>query len=148
VRRTASAAHAIFSRHSSYDEGRFHADVKGRLARYGRTPNQLLILPAATFVLGDTEPEAAEKAYHVAGSRSAARPRSSSSNSCGTGLSFSDWQGETGRGERPRESTMDRKCDPADTGRIRRYGCGMRRVHLIRRIFVDLGRVISSSCRG
>jgi FMN-dependent oxidoreductase (nitrilotriacetate monooxygenase family) len=62
----AAAADAIFSRHSGYDEGRaFHADLKSRLARHGRTPDQLLILPAATFVLGDTEAEAAEKAYQV-----------------------------------------------------------------------------------
>jgi FMN-dependent oxidoreductase (nitrilotriacetate monooxygenase family) len=62
----ASAADAIFSRHSTYDEGRaFYADVKGRLARHGRDPDQLLILPAATFILGDTEAEAAEKAYQV-----------------------------------------------------------------------------------
>jgi FMN-dependent oxidoreductase (nitrilotriacetate monooxygenase family) len=62
----ASSADAIFSRHSTYEEGRaFYADVKGRLARHGRTPEQLLILPAATFVLGDSEAEAQEKAHLV-----------------------------------------------------------------------------------
>jgi FMN-dependent oxidoreductase (nitrilotriacetate monooxygenase family) len=62
----AAAADAIFSRHSTYDEGRaFYADLKGRLARHGRTPDQLLILPAATFVLGETEAEAAEQAHLV-----------------------------------------------------------------------------------
>jgi FMN-dependent oxidoreductase (nitrilotriacetate monooxygenase family) len=62
----ASSADAIFSRHSTYDEGQaFYRDVKGRLAAYGRTPGELLILPAATFVLGDTEAEAAERAYLV-----------------------------------------------------------------------------------
>jgi FMN-dependent oxidoreductase (nitrilotriacetate monooxygenase family) len=62
----ASSADAIFSRHSTYEEGRrFYADVKGRLPRFGRTPEQLLILPAATFILGDTEAEAQEKALHV-----------------------------------------------------------------------------------
>jgi FMN-dependent oxidoreductase (nitrilotriacetate monooxygenase family) len=62
----ASAADAIFSRHSTLDGGQaFYTDVKGRLARYGRTRDQLLILPAATFVLGDSEAEAQELAYEV-----------------------------------------------------------------------------------
>jgi FMN-dependent oxidoreductase (nitrilotriacetate monooxygenase family) len=62
----ASSADAIFSRYSTYDEGRaFYRDVKGRLARYGRRPEQLLILPAATFVLGDTEADAQERAHVV-----------------------------------------------------------------------------------
>ncbi len=57
----ASSADAIFSRHSTLDAGQnFYADVKGRLARHGRTRDQLLILPAATFVLGDTDDEARE----------------------------------------------------------------------------------------
>lgn len=59
----AAEADAIFSRHGTLDAGReFYADVKGRLARYGREPDQLKILPAATFVLGDTDAEAHEKA--------------------------------------------------------------------------------------
>jgi FMN-dependent oxidoreductase (nitrilotriacetate monooxygenase family) len=62
----ASSADAIFSRYSKYDEGRqFYSDVKGRLARYGRTKDQLLILPAATFVLGDTDDDAQEQAKVV-----------------------------------------------------------------------------------
>jgi len=62
----ASSADAIFSRHGTLTEGQeFYADVKGRLARYGRTPDQLLILPAATYVLGDTDVEAAELAREV-----------------------------------------------------------------------------------
>jgi FMN-dependent oxidoreductase (nitrilotriacetate monooxygenase family) len=62
----ASSADAIFSRYSKYDEGReFYTDVKGRLARYGRSPDQLLILPAATFVLGATDEEAQERANVV-----------------------------------------------------------------------------------
>ena len=62
----ASSADAIFSRHGTLTEGQaFYADVKARLAKYGRTPDQLLILPAATFVLGDTDAEAAELARHV-----------------------------------------------------------------------------------
>ncbi len=59
----AATADAIFSRHATFEAGQaFHADVKSRLARYGRTRDQLLVLPAATFVLGDTEEEAHERA--------------------------------------------------------------------------------------
>lgn len=62
----ASSADAIFSRYATLKEGQaFYADVKGRLARYGRRPDQLLILPAATFVLGDTDAEAEEQAREV-----------------------------------------------------------------------------------
>jgi FMN-dependent oxidoreductase (nitrilotriacetate monooxygenase family) len=62
----ASSADAIFSRHGTLTEGQaFYADVKGRLAKYGRSPDQLLVLPAATFVLGDTDADAAELARVV-----------------------------------------------------------------------------------
>ncbi|MFI8501606.1 NtaA/DmoA family FMN-dependent monooxygenase [Streptomyces sp. NPDC085524] len=62
----ASSADAIFGRYGTLDEGRaFYADVKGRLAKYGRTQDQLKILPAATFVLGDTDAEAQELAHEV-----------------------------------------------------------------------------------
>lgn len=62
----ASSADAIFSRYASLDAGRaFYTDVKSRLAPYGRRPDQLLILPAASFVLGDTDAEAAEIARDV-----------------------------------------------------------------------------------
>ncbi|GGO99000.1 NtaA/DmoA family FMN-dependent monooxygenase [Wenjunlia tyrosinilytica] len=62
----ASSADAIFSRYATLREGQaFYADVKGRLARYGRGRDQLLILPAASFVLGDTDAEAEELAREV-----------------------------------------------------------------------------------
>ncbi|MFE7037143.1 NtaA/DmoA family FMN-dependent monooxygenase [Streptomyces sp. NPDC057621] len=62
----AAGADAIFSRYATLKEGQaFYADVKGRLARHGRTHDQLLILPAATFVLGDTDADAAELAREV-----------------------------------------------------------------------------------
>ncbi|MFE2100271.1 NtaA/DmoA family FMN-dependent monooxygenase [Streptomyces sp. NPDC059468] len=62
----ASSADASFSRYATLKEGQaFYTDVKGRLAKYGRRPDQLLILPAATFVLGDTDEEAAELAREV-----------------------------------------------------------------------------------
>jgi FMN-dependent oxidoreductase (nitrilotriacetate monooxygenase family) len=62
----AASADAIFSRHSKLDDGQaFYADVKRRLAGHGRTRDQLLILPAATFVLGDTDAEAQQIAREV-----------------------------------------------------------------------------------
>ncbi|GAA3703518.1 NtaA/DmoA family FMN-dependent monooxygenase [Gordonia hankookensis] len=62
----AARADAIFSRHSDRDAGRaFYADVKGRLPSHGRRREDLLILPAATFVLGDTDAEAADIAHEV-----------------------------------------------------------------------------------
>ncbi len=62
----AAEADAIFSRHGSLSAGKlFWADVKRRLARYGRVPDDLKILPAATFVLGDTDVEAEERAAAV-----------------------------------------------------------------------------------
>jgi FMN-dependent oxidoreductase (nitrilotriacetate monooxygenase family) len=62
----AASADAIFGRHATLDAGReFYADVKGRLARHGRSRDQLLILPAATFVLGDTDAHARELAHEV-----------------------------------------------------------------------------------
>jgi FMN-dependent oxidoreductase (nitrilotriacetate monooxygenase family) len=62
----AASADAIFSRHSTLDDGQaFYADVKGRLARFGRRRDELLILPAATFVIGDTDAEAADIARDV-----------------------------------------------------------------------------------
>jgi len=66
--RELAAGHAdvIFSRHSGFREGQaFYADVKGRLACYGRTPEDLLIIPAATAVLGDSEADARERAEHI-----------------------------------------------------------------------------------
>ena len=62
----AASADAIFSRHGTLTDGQaFYADVKGRLARHGRSRDQLLILPAATFVLGDTDDEAQDLAREV-----------------------------------------------------------------------------------
>lgn len=62
----AAGADAIFSRYATLKEGQaFYTDVKGRLARYGRRHDELLILPAATFVLGDTDAEAEEHAREI-----------------------------------------------------------------------------------
>lgn len=62
----AGHADAVFSRHNAYDDARqFYADVKGRLARYGRGPDELKILPGVSFVLGETEAEAQDKAQEI-----------------------------------------------------------------------------------
>ncbi|MET9479534.1 NtaA/DmoA family FMN-dependent monooxygenase [Streptomyces sp. NPDC006638] len=59
----ASGADAIFTRHGTLEDGQaFYTDVKRRLARYGRTHDELKILPGVTFVLGDTDADAREKA--------------------------------------------------------------------------------------
>jgi FMN-dependent oxidoreductase (nitrilotriacetate monooxygenase family) len=59
----AATADAIFSRYGTLEAGQaFYTDVKRRLAKYGRTHEQLKILPAATFVLGDTDADARERA--------------------------------------------------------------------------------------
>ncbi|MEU3549817.1 NtaA/DmoA family FMN-dependent monooxygenase [Streptomyces longwoodensis] len=62
----AAEADAIFSRYGTLEAGQeFYTDVKSRLAKYGRRPDQLLILPAATFALADTDAEAEELAREV-----------------------------------------------------------------------------------
>ena len=62
----AGSADAIFSRYATLEEGQaFYRDVKRRLARYGRVPDDLKVLPAATFVLADTDDDAHELAREV-----------------------------------------------------------------------------------
>ncbi|MEV0042271.1 NtaA/DmoA family FMN-dependent monooxygenase [Nocardia rhamnosiphila] len=62
----AATADAIFSRHGELEAGQqFYTDMKGRLAKYGRHREDLLILPAATFVLGDNRADAEERARHI-----------------------------------------------------------------------------------
>ena len=62
----AAEADAIFSRHGTKEAGQaFYADVKARMEKYGRDRDQLKVLPAATFVLADTDAEARELAHEV-----------------------------------------------------------------------------------
>ncbi len=57
----ARRADVIYSPHSRLEPGQaFYRDVKARLAKYGRAPDDLKILPGAAFVLGDS----AEDAQH------------------------------------------------------------------------------------
>ncbi|WP_053351607.1 NtaA/DmoA family FMN-dependent monooxygenase [Leucobacter musarum] len=59
-------AEVIFSRHTGFADGQaFYRDVKGRLPAAGRTEESLLILPAATFALGDTDAEAREASREI-----------------------------------------------------------------------------------
>ncbi|MFD4028027.1 NtaA/DmoA family FMN-dependent monooxygenase [Streptomyces sp. NPDC058576] len=62
----ASAADIIFTRHGTLEAGRdFYADVKARLAAYGREPESLKIMPGVTVVVGDSDAEAQEKAAEI-----------------------------------------------------------------------------------
>ncbi|MFE7704780.1 NtaA/DmoA family FMN-dependent monooxygenase [Streptomyces sp. NPDC057486] len=62
----ASAADVIFTRHGTLEAGRaFYADVKARLAKYGREPDELKIMPGVTVVLGDSDAEAQERAAEI-----------------------------------------------------------------------------------
>jgi FMN-dependent oxidoreductase (nitrilotriacetate monooxygenase family) len=58
----AATAEAIFTAWTSLAEAQaFYRDVKGRLARYGRRPEQLLVLPGISPVVGRTQAEAEAK---------------------------------------------------------------------------------------
>lgn len=58
----AEYAEAIFTAQQTLAEAQqFYSDVKGRLAKYGRRPEQLKILPGICAVIGQTESEAKEK---------------------------------------------------------------------------------------
>jgi FMN-dependent oxidoreductase (nitrilotriacetate monooxygenase family) len=57
---------AIFSPYGKLPEAAdFYRDVKARAAKFGRNPDDLKILPSASFVLGDTEAEAQERYREV-----------------------------------------------------------------------------------
>ena len=58
----AATADVIYSIHGSVDSARaYYADVKGRMARYGREPDDLKIMPAFCPVVGRTRAEAQAK---------------------------------------------------------------------------------------
>ncbi|WP_405838541.1 NtaA/DmoA family FMN-dependent monooxygenase [Streptomyces sp. NBC_01518] len=62
----ARTADVIFTRHGTLEDGRaFYADVKRRLAKYGRAPDDLKIMPGVSVVLGDTAAEAQERAAEI-----------------------------------------------------------------------------------
>ena len=58
----AATADVIYSIHHSVDSARaYYADVKGRMAKYGRQPDDLKIMPAFCPVVGRTRAEAQAK---------------------------------------------------------------------------------------
>ncbi|MBD2870547.1 LLM class flavin-dependent oxidoreductase [Paenibacillus arenilitoris] len=58
----AMAAEAVFTAQNNIEGGRrFYSDLKSRLAKYGRTPEEACILPGFCPIIGDTEAEAREK---------------------------------------------------------------------------------------
>ncbi len=63
----AEHAEVIFSLHQDFAAARtFYDDVKGRLAAWDRDEESLKILPAATFVIGDSAEEARERSREIA----------------------------------------------------------------------------------
>ncbi|MFI9002072.1 NtaA/DmoA family FMN-dependent monooxygenase [Streptomyces sp. NPDC053541] len=62
----AAQAEVVFSKYNRLDEARaFYRDIKDRLARHGRSPDALRILPTATVVVADTDEEAAAQADEI-----------------------------------------------------------------------------------
>ncbi|MGC5167903.1 NtaA/DmoA family FMN-dependent monooxygenase [Luteimicrobium sp. DT211] len=62
----AASADAIFSPFTRLDEAQaYYRDIAERVARAGRAPGSVKIVPSASFVLGDTPAEAEEKARWV-----------------------------------------------------------------------------------
>jgi FMN-dependent oxidoreductase (nitrilotriacetate monooxygenase family) len=58
----AKYAEVIFTAHQDLNSAQtFYRDVKGRLAKYGRRPEELLILPGVSAFVGKTEAEAQAK---------------------------------------------------------------------------------------
>lgn len=58
----AKFAEAIFCSRSGLEDSReFYADVKGRMAKYGRHPDELVIMPGVSFYVAETEEEAHAK---------------------------------------------------------------------------------------
>lgn len=59
---SARVADAVFTSQSTMEEAQaFYADVKGRMAKFGRAPDELKILPGVAIFSGKTEAEAEEK---------------------------------------------------------------------------------------
>jgi alkanesulfonate monooxygenase SsuD/methylene tetrahydromethanopterin reductase-like flavin-dependent oxidoreductase (luciferase family) len=62
----AATADAIFNRHGTLEAGRaFFKDVKEKVRKHGRDPNDVKLLPGVTFVLGDSDADAQERAHHI-----------------------------------------------------------------------------------
>jgi N-acetyl-S-(2-succino)cysteine monooxygenase len=60
-------ADAIFTSQQTFEDAfMFYKDIKERIARNGRNPNQVKILPGISFIIGNTEEEAKEKEEELA----------------------------------------------------------------------------------
>ena len=60
-------ADAVFTGGGSLEESaRFYEDVKGRAAKHGRDPGEILILPGCNPIVGDTPAEAERKYQEIA----------------------------------------------------------------------------------
>jgi N-acetyl-S-(2-succino)cysteine monooxygenase len=58
----AETAEVVFAAQSMVDSGKtFYDEVKGRMAKYGRNPDHLKIMPGLAITIGRTEDEAKEK---------------------------------------------------------------------------------------
>lgn len=90
----AKTAEVVFTAHQTLEESQsFYADVKARLAKYGRTNDQLLILPGLSPILADTEAEAREIEEELNGLINEKRAIDSLSGRLGIDLSDSDPDG-------------------------------------------------------
>jgi len=59
-------AEAVFTAQQTLPEAQaFYGDLKGRLARYGRTPDEVKILPGICAILGGTEAEARQRESEI-----------------------------------------------------------------------------------
>src|SRR5690606_37681967 len=62
----ARTAEVIFTAWPTLEEAQsFYRDVKGRLAKYGRKPDELKIMPGVFPIIGRTEEEAREKKKYL-----------------------------------------------------------------------------------
>jgi alkanesulfonate monooxygenase SsuD/methylene tetrahydromethanopterin reductase-like flavin-dependent oxidoreductase (luciferase family) len=100
----------------------FYADVTGRLAAYGRVPADLLILPAAAFVIGETDAEAAELAAEVRKQQVSGQTALRKLEAWNRDLSGYDPDGPLpgrpdGRGEHRGEGAGQRADEPRSAGR-------------------------------
>lgn len=61
----ATIGDAIFTHAASFEQGRdFYADLKGRAARLGRNPDEVVILPGFTIYVGDSDDDGREIERH------------------------------------------------------------------------------------
>ena len=61
----ASIADAIFTHAATIEQGQaFYADLKGRAARLGRDPDEIVVLPGFSITVGDTDAEARDIERH------------------------------------------------------------------------------------